>query len=164
MVREIPLTQGYVALVDDEDYERVSEHEWHPLKDPRSGHVYAVAYINGFTTRMHRLILNAPPGTDVDHVNRNGLVNTRSNIRICSRSQNSQNRCLRSDSKSGYKGVTWCPSKDRWQARIVVGEKRISIGWYRSALEASKAYDEAAIREFGEFARTNHPAGQERAA
>ncbi|MDB6104080.1 MAG: phosphatidylinositol-bisphosphatase [Gammaproteobacteria bacterium] len=113
---------------------------------------------------MHRLIVGAPAKTLVDHWNGNGLNNTRANIRVCTPTQNSWNkRVVRA--RSGLKGAYWDPydySKGRrtlktrpWKAKIQFEGRQIFLGRYASAEEAGGAYDQAAIRYFGEFAATN---------
>mgnify|MGYP001588262020 CR=1 FL=1 len=92
-MKEIQLTQEQVALVDDEDFEKVSKHKWHAYKDGKT--FYAGTTIKNKRVKMHRFILEAPAGVDVDHKDRNGLNNTRQNIRICSRTENQANQLSR---------------------------------------------------------------------
>ena len=113
-MKEIPLTKGYVALVDDEDYDRIGAYSWCASVEVQSdGHrqVYAVGAKyreNGIQKlhRMHRMVVHCPDGFDVDHIDGNGLNNARSNLRICSRSENMQNQRIRTGS-SVFKGVNW---------------------------------------------------------
>lgn len=107
---EIPLTQGQVALVDDEDFELVSQYKWCAGWDPTSHSFYAQARAptqNGkqVTIRMHRLIMNAKPGEQVDHIHHKTLDNRKSELRVCSRNQNQHNSFRHTDNSSGYKGV-----------------------------------------------------------
>ena len=155
MTKSIPLSQGKCAIVDDEDYEYLNQWKWHILKSRNLN--YAARNIGKYPNRsrvlMHREILNSPDDTQVDHKNRDGLINTRDNLRICNYSQNAKNRKIRIDSKTGYKGVT--RKKDRFIAYIVYNTKQIYLGSYISAEDAAREYDKAAIRYHGEFARIN---------
>ena len=163
-MREIPLTQGKVALVDDEDYEWLSQWKWCAL-NRGDGCYYAVRGTYDRTTRasrqirMHRQIMGMEGSRpDVDHKDTNGLNNQRSNLREASRSDNIGNARLRRDNVSGLKGVTWMPTKQKWRARIgpVQGQRRF-LGYFPTAEEAARAYDAAALELFGDFARPNFP-------
>src|SRR5262245_26238536 len=102
----IPLTQGYVAQVDDEDYERLSKYRWY-VKMDRGSLAYAVSDIGGGRQiRMHRLVLNSQEGDVIDHVDGNGLNNSRSNLMISSNAQNIQ-RSRNINGQSKYRGVSW---------------------------------------------------------
>ena len=111
---------------------------------------------------MHRLILGAPLGADVDHRDGDGLNNTRSNLRLASRSQNMANvtRTVHGAS-SKYKGITFIARLrlHPWKAQITVGGQHIDLGRWATEEEAARAYDAAAVKYFGEFARTNFGAG-----
>jgi AP2 domain. len=98
--------------------------------------------------------MDAPRREQVDHKNRNGLDNRRSNLRLCSDMQNKHNMAPYKNNKSGLKGVTFFQGK-YWRATIVVNKKQISLGLYKTPGEAARAYDEAALANFGEFARIN---------
>ncbi len=104
---------------------------------------------------MHRLILNAPDGIQVDHVNRNRLDNRRSNLRIATDLQNHFNTVKRSHNTTGYKGVSRYHKLDRWYARIALHGKVYYLGIHNSPEEAARAYDAKARELFGEFAWTN---------
>lgn len=163
MTREIPLTKGYVAIIDDEDYERVSAYHWCALVT--GDYVYAErgVRVGGKTTTvlLHRFILQAPDGSLVDHENRNGLDCRKSNLRLCTKSQNNVNSLRRKDNQSGYKGVDWHQGDRIWRARIQLEHRRIELGYFHTAEEAARAYDAAALRLFGEFARPNFPLADE---
>jgi hypothetical protein len=104
---------------------------------------------------MHRVIMNAPSGMLVDHRDGNGLNNQKSNLRICNRKQNQQNRPMNSNNKSGYKGVCWNKRSNKWRSGIRVDNKDIFLGSFFCLVKAAKAYDEAAKKYFGEFAYLN---------
>ena len=160
MVREIPLTQGKIALVDDEDFERVMQHKWCAVKYTRKdGTVnwYAKRGIyrkggNAGSVLLHRFVLNAPKGVQVDHQNGDGLNCTRANLRRASHAENQRNR--RSHNRHGYKGV-W-EVAGRWTATIADGNGgNHHLGTFASKDLAAAIYDEAARHFYGEFARTN---------
>lgn len=163
-MKELSLTHGRVALVDDEDYERLSAFVWqHAAKsDPRfTG--YAVRYVteNKKTRRvwMHREVLGAPAGLEVDHINGNGLDNRRENLRLATRQQNARNR--RPWGASRYLGVTWLATEGCWKAQIKTAGRLAYLGRHRSEAVAAAAYDKAAMEHFGEFARLNFPCSHE---
>src|SRR3990167_2235442 len=110
------------------------------------------------TVFLHRFILNAPKGLEVDHINGNGLDNRRKNIRLCTKKENMQNRRISINNTSGYKGVYYHKSdkrKKRWTVFIRTDDNRKFIGRFLTALDAAKAYNEAATKYHGEFARLN---------
>ena len=159
---KIPILGGHFALVDNEDFDYLSKFTWY-LTKPRT---VSYAIRNrlasegkaGETIRMHREIL-AMPGP-VDHINRNGLDNRRANLRPATESQNSQNRGIRSDNTSGYKGVGIYKPRGNWRARISPEPGvRITVGYFDTPLEAAIAYDAAAVKYHGEFAVLNFPEG-----
>lgn len=104
---------------------------------------------------MHRFILDAPHGMEVDHKNGDGLDCRRENMRLATRKQNAFNRKRPSVNTSGFKGVTLVKPTGKWLAQIEVGGKNMHLGTYESKIEAARAYDKAAIKYHGEFARLN---------
>jgi len=157
---------GRVALVDDEDYQLVSQYKWHILEEKRPGRLhgpYAVSSIkradgSGTTIRMHCLILGA---TNIDHRDGNGLNNQRSNLRIATDTQNKANGYSRSGT-SKFKGVY--RSKYRWIATIRINGKTYYIGSFTVEEDAACAYDTAARKAWGEFARLNFAGPNEQSA
>ena len=158
-MREIPLSSGFVALVDDEDYERVAQYPW--FRDPNRNTTYAkTRQIPGRgKTAMHRFILDAPPDLQVDHINGDGLDNRRSNLRLCTHAENRRNRANSQIPKSGYRGVAMLNTKQgiRYRPGIYHNGKRIYFGSYRCPIEAARARDEMARQIYGEFAVLNFP-------
>jgi hypothetical protein len=157
-MKEIPLTQGMVALVDDEDFERLSQYKWYAWKSGNA--FYATRNITlrkgvQGQMKMHREILNL---TDrkiyCDHINHNGLDNQKHNLRACTSSENQMNTISKTG-VSQYKGVCWYKQGETWAAQIMIHRKRIHLGCYDSEEDAAKAYDEAAKLYFGEFACLN---------
>jgi hypothetical protein len=153
-MRTVPLTRGYKAVVDNEDYDVVSPYRWYPVLDD-NGRVYAVTRVNGTVTLMHRLILNAPKGTDVDHVDRDGLNNRRYNIRLATKEQNAHNTAPRLGGSSPFKGVSLSANGNRWRACIWLNGRQTHLGYFDSEEKAAEAYNVAAKENFGEFARLN---------
>lgn len=162
-MKEIQLTQGQVALIDDEDFELVSRYKWFALYNPNTDSYYALANIpNGGRTlsycdviRMHTLIAGTPDGMNTDHKNHNTLDNRRQNLRPCTYSQSSCNRKMRADNSTGYKGVTFEKKKKLFRAMITVDGRRIGLGRYKTAEQASIAYETAAEELHGEFSYKN---------
>ncbi len=156
-MKEIPLTQGQFALVDDEDFELISQYNWYANK--RDATFYAATSIKKggkwTTLQMHRLVMDAQKGQEIDHRNGNGLYNCRTNLRFCTRSQNNQNRKPQGNGSSKYKGVSWCKSSNEWKAEIKSNYKCIWLGRFKNEIDAAKCYDKKAKELFGEFARTN---------
>ncbi|MHC4336645.1 MAG: AP2 domain-containing protein [Planctomycetota bacterium] len=158
-MKKIPLTQGKVALVDDEDYERVSKYKWYTAKV--QGFFYAVTNVRVEDGRrrqkkviMHRFILGFP-NSFIDHMNHRSLDNRRRNLRPCTGSQNQQNRLPLAGYSSVHKGVRWQKRAKSWYAQIKHNGKAFHLGCFRSEVRAAKAYDEAAKEKFGEFAWLN---------
>lgn len=156
-MKEVPLTRGYVALVDDDDYDRVmAAGSW--CVRPSGQTAYAQRRIvrdgKGTTISLHQFLTGL---TNIDHVNGDGLDNQRHNLRPATRGQNMGNRRLPQNSATGFKGVTKRKVGYRYQAQIGANGKHYYLGNFATAEEAARAYDAAAIRHFGEFARLNFP-------
>lgn len=145
---EIILSNGKIALVNDEDFIRLNKYRWH-----QHGKGYAHAHINKKAVYMHRLILHLfDSKIHTDHINHNELDNRKENIRVATRSQNMSNQLKRKGKTSSkYKGVSWNKEKKKW----TVNCKAQFISYFTNEIEAAKIYDEAAKRLFGEFACLN---------
>lgn len=157
LMKEITLSKGLTAKVDDADYEAVmAAGPWHAVKpSSKYGGHYAqrrdsradghrLQYMHTFLTGYRR----------TDHRNGDGLDNQRANLRETTQSQNCANAASRGGS-SVYKGVTWDRASKRWRAQIMINRKQKYLGTYDDEVQAARAYD-AAAREFqGEFARLN---------
>jgi len=159
-VKQISLTHGFVTLVDDEDYATLVKYRWFARHSGNS--LYAQRNERGpeprGTVHMHRCIIGCPEGMEVDHVNHNGLDNRRSNLRICTKTQNQANR-RKGRGTSKYKGVTFRHDRYRWEARIRAKGRLIQLGTFSDERSAALAYDYAAVGHFGAFACTNNPFG-----
>lgn len=159
-VGSIPLSGGYVALVDITDLATLAAMgAWHAVpsgrtvyaaRNDRRGDRYA-------TVRMHNVITGL---SYVDHVNGDGLDNRRSNLRPATHGQNMANKRRYRNNTSGFKGVTWHGQRERWQARLWSDGKQHYLGLHDTAEAAARAYDEAASSLFGTFARLNFPKEQ----
>lgn len=124
----IPLSKGRgVAVVDSQDYEWLCKYQWYSTYNG-----YARTSIGGKTVGMHRLIMDAPPGKDVDHINFVKMDNRRENLRLCSRSENKLN--------NNAKGYSWHKQSQKWHARITIDYKDIHLGLFDTEEEASEAY------------------------
>jgi hypothetical protein len=155
-MREIPLSQGLVALVDDEDYDQASMHQWYAARV--NGSIYAqrsARLPNGgqVTQKIHTHLTGWPL---VDHINGNGLDNRRSNLRPATKAENNRNKRRYRNSTSGFKGVSQ-RGNGRWRAYIYVNGRRVGLGDHATAEAAARAYDAAAPVHHGEFARLNMP-------
>lgn len=154
----VPVKKGeFFAIVDDEDYESISQHNW-------SYSHYGYAVRRGKTSLgedgkkiiyMHRFIIAAGAGQTVDHINGNRLDNRKENLRICTIGENLKNRKGKNGT-SKYKGVSYASDRDKWRSSISYQNKRIRIGDYDSEIEAAKAYNQKAIELHGVFARINN--------
>lgn len=159
-MKKIKLSQEQFALVNDEDFERLNAFKWHATWDPNSKTYYAQrmsSRVNGkqHTILMHREIMGAKPNDQVDHIDHNGLDNQRKSLRLCTRSQNKANQRMRVDNTSGFKGVSWYKRHGKWRARIMVKRKALHLGLFINKIDAALAYDRAAIKELGPYAKTN---------
>jgi hypothetical protein len=153
-VKEIPLSKGKVAIVDDEMFEYLNQWSWYCQKSGYAARSYRKD--GGFKhDRMHRVIINAAKGDIVDHINGDKLDNRKENLRLATPSQNNYNRGLASNSTSGFKGVTWNKKTNKWIARIYVDRKGIHLGSFEYKVDAALAYNEAAFKYHGEFANYN---------
>ena len=158
MVKEIPLTQGKIALVDDSDYAWLNQWKWCASCHHRTWYALRKSLVDGSSiyTYMHTLILQTPKGMYSDHKDGNGLHNWRDNLRVCTRAENQHNQQKQKrQCSSNFKGVYFCKDRNKWQVNITVGLRRISLGYFSSEIEAAQTYDEAARKYHGEFAHTN---------
>jgi hypothetical protein len=151
----IPLTRGKFAIVDDEDFKRLSKFKW-TYSDG-----YAIRFVGKRGEQkkiyMHREITNAPEDMEVDHVHGNRSDNRKSELRLCTRKQNDTNSTIRSDNTSGFKGVTYRKDRKVWWAQIFHDGHWEFLGSYKSPEDAAKAYDVAATKYFREYAKLNFP-------
>lgn len=156
-MKNIPLTQGMFSKVDDADYKSLSKYKWHYSKD--KSHGYAVRGQGQKTIYMHRELMLPGLGMVVDHVNNDGLDNTRSNLRVCTSSQNNANRVP--TAKSGFKGVYEWINKGITYWRVdmfqkVKGKnKRVYCKYHKNPIDAAIDYNRKAVELYGSFAKLN---------
>lgn len=145
---KIPLSRGLFATIDPDDFPLVSNYVWH-AQPSTNGSYYAVTRVP-----MHRMIMNAPLGVYVDHIDGEGLNNTRDNLRFCNNSQNQHNTASRGGS-SRFKGVGWVKARQCWEAKFTLNRKYYFVGYFDSEEEAANAYNVAIAAIVGPFARLN---------
>mgnify|MGYP001586784751 CR=1 FL=1 len=151
MSKKLNLTQGRVAIVDDDDFEWLSRSKWYYMSTG-----YAAKKFSGRNFYMHWTVIGRPlKGMVTDHINGNGLDNRKSNLRTVSQSENLKNSKLRKDNTSGFKGVSQMKKTGRWRARIQIEHKQTHLGSFKTAEEAHRAFRKACIQYYGEFARLN---------
>ena len=148
-MKTIPLTRGLVAKVDDADYGWLSKFKWYAQRTA-PGIFYAA---RGHGSLMHREIL--PGASQVDHINQDKLDNQRHNLRAADSRKNKANIKRKKNNTSGFKGVSWNKRKGCWTADITSFGKHKYLGQFKVVSDAAKAYDDAAKKEFGEFACVN---------
>jgi hypothetical protein len=161
---KIELTQGKTATVSAEDFDYINQWKW--SYDAHNDCAVRSQFIRrdgkkqiSRTILMHSLIMGTPKGKDTDHINGDRLDNRRHNLRICTHKENQRNMGLSKANKSGYKGVSWDNKYSKWVTRIRTSEKYMHVGYFKDRLSAAKAYNEAAKKYHGEFARLNKLGG-----
>ena len=157
-MKEIPLTKGYIAKVDDEDYERLSQFKWCAAVRKKAhlpDCIYAISTVAPNTLAlMHRFILGCPASVQVDHWDTDGLNNQRYNLRQATPAQNGGN-ARHGRGSSQFKGVSWNKAIGKWECKIA----NVRIGFFVDECDAATAYNFAAEERFGAFARFNTPKG-----
>lgn len=160
-MKTIPLNPSGIALVDDDDYARISKYKWQ-----NKGYAERTHYLGGgrknkksMTIFMHREVNRTPKDMYTDHINMNKLDNQKLNLRDCTLSQNNINRLKPNNNTSGYKGVTWARSHNKWKVAtsVTIGstQKRIFVGYFDDKIKAAQAYDATIKKYFGDFALPN---------
>lgn len=168
-MREIPLTQGKIAIVDDEDATWLTQWAWrYQARYGKQSHLPGFAVRWGgaqagkrIAVLMHREITGAPPDMCVDHINGDPLDNRTCNLRTCTLAENSRNQRRALNNTSGFKGVHWEQDRGKWHSSIGFTQdgrlRHIFLGRFDNAEEAAIAYDRAALKYFGEYACLNFP-------
>ena len=162
-MKYIPLTQNQFAIVDDQDFDLISQYKWYAHKERKNPNKYypkSTQLNNGVREHLtiYSLIMNPPKGYIVDHINGNPLDNRRDNLRICTPKENNRNMPKSKDPASSiYKGVSLVKNTGRWYASIKCDGKSYNLGCYDTEFEAAQIYDKKATELFGEFAKTNFP-------
>lgn len=155
----IKLTKGKWAFIDTEDIPKVAHIHWHI----HEGKKFTTTYCRGSKwengkavgVMLHRIITGANPGQLVDHINHNGLDNRKCNLRICTAQENNRSVVKRKKGTSIFKGVYYDKRRHDYKATITVNKKTITIGYYKKEIDAAKAYNERALKLFGDFAVFN---------
>ena len=157
-VAYVPLTKGYEAVIDASMVDVVSGFNWSAQEDRNKDgtvrSVYALRLFQGKKIRLHRQLVCAPSGYDVDHIDGDGLNNRMSNIRVCTHAENSYNQGIRPNNKVGIKGV-WARPSGSFQSKIRHNGKVLHLGTFASAEQAGAAYADASVRLHGEYGRIN---------
>jgi hypothetical protein len=170
-MKHIFLTQDKVAVVDDMDYEWLSQWPWHARKKKSKSSAgitkfYAARHSknNEPPVMMHVEIMKRAGifSSDYDHKDGDGLNNQRKNLRPCTKSQNSANRRKRNNTTSRFKGVYWNKKAGKWRAQINPNREMKHLGLFRSEEDAARAYDKAALEIFGDFSLTNNTLAYEK--
>ncbi len=163
-MKKIKLTQGKIALIDDEDYELFSQDKWCVSKSENVYYAVRVITIEGQqkTILIHREIAarilrrSLRKNEEIHHINGDGLDNRRCNLKVVSRSQHMMSSKKRNGQyTSKYKGVSWCKRDKKWITQIRLNGKLMHIGYFKNELDAAKAYDKTAKELFGEFVKLN---------
>jgi hypothetical protein len=159
--RRINLGEGKWVILDQEDYYRLSGFKWYVNGNGVNFYAFRNMVVGPGLTRMksmHREIMGSPKGMLVDHRNRDTFDNRRANLRLATHSQNSCNSNINKAGRSSqYRGVSFDRKRKYWNVQVVLEGKYVFFGRYKSEIEAAKAYDEAARKYHGEFARLNFP-------
>ena len=156
MTKEIKLTQGKVAIVDDEYFERLNVFKWYANRRNRIWYAQRSCSIgNGKQTTicMHRVIMDTPKHMKVDHRNGDGLFNCKKNLRICTHQENKFNQQSQKNNRLGIKGVCWREDRKKYQAQIKINGKPIYLGLFNISGDADSAYRIAEEKYFGAFTR-----------
>jgi hypothetical protein len=157
-MKEIQLTQGKVALVDDDLFEYLNQWKW--CANNKNGKFYVVRNITVSKNKqnsifMHRFIMKPDKGMVIDHLDGNPLNNQKNNLRICTHAENMRNSKISINNKSGYKGVSYQEDRNNYRASIKFNNKKINIGDFIDPIDAARAYNAAALKYHGEFAHIN---------
>lgn len=156
-MKQVELTQGKFALVDDEDYDLVMQYSWHAHLAHNGKLWYAIHSVTAnLKWPLHRFVVGLHEQTDpfIDHKDRDGLNCQKHNLREATQRQNVYNSGPKGD---GYKGVIWSPDRQMYRAKIALDGKNKYLGQYQTAEEAAKAYDAEAKLQWGDFAYQNFP-------
>lgn len=154
-MKEIPLTQGKVALIDDDMFDRVSYFKWSADKSGKNYYARTNIGVDGKekSFKIHQLLLGFPKNCDIDHINGDGLLNTKDNLRLCSHSENCRNSSLKINNVSGFRGVHWHKNNKKWVAQINKNGKRVNLGYFINIEDAVIVFNKASKEIYKEFSR-----------
>ena len=159
-MREIKLTQGLFAKVDDEDYEWLNQWKWCAHKCRNTFYAVRTVFINGrqTTLQMHGLIMGDNPlRLMIDHNDGDGSNNQKLNLQFCTNQENGMNRKKSKNCSSKYMGVRWNKLRQKWEVYIQVYGKYKYLGLFGIEEDAARAYDKAAVERNPNFKRLNFP-------
>jgi len=157
-MKQIPLTQGQFALVDNEDYDFLNQFKWYANRCKNTFYAERSEIIAKHTKKtiiMHRLIMNPSDEMEIDHIDHNGLNNQKANLRVVTSSQNNMNQQPRRNISSIFKGVYWKKQVNRWVASIGYNQKVIHLGYFEKEIDGAIAYNKKAVELFGQYAWLN---------
>lgn len=156
-MKTIPLTHGFITVVDDSDYPSLAQFHWHLARGRRTNYAARGVRVNGKMKRiyLHRQLLGVSSEVHLDHQDGDGLNNQRTNLRPATRAQQSANSPKVVGRTSQFKGVSRALRPVGWKAHIRAGGKVHHLGYFKDEQVAARAYDQAARLHFGEFARPN---------
>ena len=157
-MKEIQLTQGKVALVDDDDFEYLNQWKWYSSNIRGKFYVGRSITVSKYKRKhilIHRFIMNPDKGMVIDHLDGNPLNNQKKNLRICTHEDNMRNCKISIKNTSGYKGVYFDKKNNTYKSAIKFNKETIYLGYYIDPIDAARAYNTAAIKYFGEFANLN---------
>ncbi len=157
-MKEIKLTKGYVALVDDSDFGWLSRWNWHAHVVGKTAYARRTQKVDGVVYRvfMHRAIMGLTNREEFcDHINGAGFDNRRENLRVCTHSENQRNRSKNKNGSSCYKGVCWSKKRQKWMSQIDVNGITVRIGEHNTEIEAAISYNTKAKELYGDFCRIN---------
>lgn len=165
----VPLTRGMFATIDADMADEVCLHQWRAQRGKRTFYAVRTAYLDGHTQTivwLHKVVAGLPDDVPIDHENGDGLDCRRANLRAADAVTNGHNKRLARNNTSGFKGVKKASYRGRvrWRAMLTFDRRRMHLGYFETAEEAARAYDEAARSALGEFAAVNFPAADERGA
>ena len=154
-MQQIYFKTGESVLVDEEDFKRLNKYKWHRMKGGYAGRrIYFSYHPRSFKdVYMHNWILKTPVGKEADHINGNRSDNRRCNLRIVTHAENSCNKGIRTDNRSGFPGVWYDKSRKRWTAELMLHQKKVWLGRFKELSDAIEARKDAEQQFFGHFAR-----------
>jgi len=156
---DLYLTTGQIAKIDIDDIPRVKDYCWSAKSKERGNVWYIRGYVEKRNVVLSRYLMDAPKGMVVDHINHDPFDNRKSNLRICTHTENLWN-LQRKSHKNRFKGISYRKNEGRWVATICKNAKHYYLGAYKTDVEAARAYDKKAIELFGEYAKVNeYPTG-----
>ena len=157
-IAEIKLSNGMIAICDVNDYHEIKHFKWYAHRRGNTYYASATRTIHGVRKmiHMHRMIMSPiPEGKEIDHIDGNGLNNTRENLRFVTHQQNCMNTRIHKQKSSKYKGVYWCKGKKKYLVKIWVNKKGIHLGYFHDEKEAAKKYNQVVYELFGNLAYLN---------